>query len=75
MKPHIIERQFKACKTRDERRKFVLSVITDEKYKKILEFEKINDSTIRIALDDFLGIKTKQERKYTPKFNDNDHLL
>ena len=53
MKMHKIN--FSKLKTREEKRQYALKYVTDKQYIKLLEFEKINNSTIEIAFKLFLG--------------------
>ena len=52
-----IRQQFDELETTEEKRLFVLNHITDENYKRILQFKKISLSTIEIALSVFLNEK------------------
>ena len=49
--------EYNKLKTTEEKRLYVLSIIKDEKYIKLLKFKKISLSTIEIAFKLFIGEK------------------
>ena len=51
------KKQFNELETTQQKRLFVLNLITDENYIRCLKFEKISLSTIEIAFKVFLGEK------------------
>jgi hypothetical protein len=60
--------KYKDCKTREEKREFILKYDLSESEKKIVIFDKIAETTLDIIYAKYSGEKLKEKKRYKPTY-------
>lgn len=60
--------KYKDCKTKEEKREFILKYDLSESDKTIVIFDKIAETTLDIICSKYSGEELKQKKRYEPTY-------